>query len=149
MGTLKTLTSLNKEPAQGQQNFSTKRIGTGKTMTATDVTGFCASFSAWKSGSFLHIWGNFQTDLHRKPCREMIKSTGDYSINSSGEVSPKLQISVPCRGRACPEKFGTFKNCIVVASPKAKACFWTIFPCQPCYPPPKKHILFVLFSRRL
>ena len=33
------------------------QIGTEKTMTATDVTEFCAFFSARKSGNFLHILG--------------------------------------------------------------------------------------------
>ena len=42
-------------------------IGTEKTMTAKDVTGFYAVFSARKSGNFLHILGHFFTELYRKP----------------------------------------------------------------------------------
>ena len=30
-------------------------------------------------------------------------STGENSEKSSGDSAPKLQISVPCRGRTCPE----------------------------------------------
>ena len=32
------------------------------------------------------------------------KSTGENSKQCSGEGAPKLQISVPCRSRTCPEK---------------------------------------------
>ena len=32
-----------------------------KKKTARDVTGFCAFFSAWKLGNFLHILGRFLT----------------------------------------------------------------------------------------
>ena len=80
------------------------KIGTEKTMTARDMTGFCASFSARKSGHFLHIWGEFLTEVHSAPgkkgtnihCREFKKSNGDGA--------PKLQISLPCRGQTCPDK---------------------------------------------
>ena len=42
--------------------------GPKRTMTARDVTGFYALFSAWKSGHFLHILGDrFLTNSHRKP----------------------------------------------------------------------------------
>ena len=36
-------------------------------MTARNVTGFYAVFSAQKTGNFLHIWGAFLPKLHSKP----------------------------------------------------------------------------------
>ena len=48
-------TKIPKRDAKLQQQWS----GPKKTMTARDVTGFCAFFSAWKSGNFLHIFGRF------------------------------------------------------------------------------------------
>ena len=38
-----------------------------KTMTARDVTEFCALFSARKSGCFLHILGRFPYEIRQKP----------------------------------------------------------------------------------
>ena len=38
-------------------NPARRTIGTEKTMTARDVTGLYAFFSAWKSSNFLHILG--------------------------------------------------------------------------------------------
>ena len=64
-----------------------------RTMTATDVTGFCAFVLRPEIGQFSpHFWGDFLSKLHRNP----------------GESAPKLQISVPCRGRMCPETFSQF-----------------------------------------
>ena len=46
---------------------------------------------------FSTFWGHFLTKLHRKP-GEKEKIHWRKSTKSSGEASPKLQISVPCRG---------------------------------------------------
>ena len=68
--------------------------GPKKTITARDVTGFYAFFSAWKSGNFLRVLGPFSLiDYTEKGKR----STGEDSKKSSGDGAPKLQISVPCR----------------------------------------------------
>ena len=78
-------------------------------MIATTVTGFCTFSSAWKSGNFLHILGPFHykyTKLHSKPGEKGKQSNGENSKKSSAETSPKLQISVPCRGRTCPDNRG-------------------------------------------
>ena len=75
-----------------------------KTMTARDVTGFCAFFSARKSGKFSpHFgsisWSNYTVNLEKKEI-----STGENIFKNPVETAPpKLQISVPCRGRTGPE----------------------------------------------
>ena len=43
------------------------------------------------------LWGSKQT------WREGKKSTGEDQKKSSGDGTLKLQISVPCRGQACPD----------------------------------------------
>ena len=55
--TIKATTS--REELQGTNGFNSVRakIKTHKTMTAKDVTGLYAFFSARKSGNFLHILG--------------------------------------------------------------------------------------------
>ena len=63
-------------------------------MTARDVTGFYAFFSARKSCNCLHILGRFSlldctVDLEKKEIH--------------WRNFKKIQISVPCRGRTCPE----------------------------------------------
>ena len=74
-----------------------------KPMTTTDVIGFYAFFlSARKSGNFLHILGansllSYTVNLEKKEKIHWRKFK-----KSSGDIAPKLQISVPCRGRTCP-----------------------------------------------
>ena len=48
---------------------------------------------------FSIFWGDSLTKLHSKPGETEKKSTRDHSKKSSGDGAPKLQISVPCRGR--------------------------------------------------
>ena len=51
-------------------------------MTARDVTGFYANFSARESGNFLHILGGvFFTELHIKPGEKGQTCTGENSKN--------------------------------------------------------------------
>ena len=69
-------------------------------MTATDVTGFDAIFSAGFFATFSRFCGARLTKLHI--------NTGEAAKKiqwraSSGDSAPKLQISVPCRGRTCLE----------------------------------------------
>ena len=83
-------------------------------MTARDVTGFCffspprnrATFSShFRAISLLHYTKN----LEKKE-----KIPGENSPQkSNGDGAPKLQISVPCRGRARPEKC----VCVIVLNP--------------------------------
>ena len=80
-----------------------------KNHDSRDVTGFYAYFSARKSGNFLHILGRFPYQITQKTWRKGKKSTGENSKKSSGGGAPKLQISVPCRGRTFPESF-SLKN---------------------------------------
>ena len=69
-------------------------------MTATDVTGFDAIFSTGFFATFSRFWGARLTKLHRRTWRKKQKIQWRAS---SGDGAPKLQISVPCRGRTCPE----------------------------------------------
>ena len=75
----------------GVQSSRGVKVETEKTMTATDVTGFYAFFSAFfsaqKSGKFLHIWGDFLTKLLRNlekrektHRRKLQKSSGDGAL---------------------------------------------------------------------
>ena len=57
--------------------FTDTKIGNEKNMTATDVTGFCAFSSIWKSGNFLHILGRFPTNVHITPGEKGKQSTGE------------------------------------------------------------------------
>ena len=77
--------------------------GPKKTVTATDVTGFYAFFSARKWGNFLHVFGPFPCWITQQTWRKGKTSSGESSKKSSGDGAPTLQISVPCRGRTCPE----------------------------------------------
>ena len=72
-----------------------------KTMTATDVTGFYVFFSAWGIGPFSPHFGAISSLNYTENLEKTEKSTGENSRKSSGEVSPKLHFSVPCRGRMC------------------------------------------------
>ena len=79
----------------------TRLFQTEKTMTATDVTGFDAIFSTGFFATFSRFWGARLTKLHREPGE---KAKIQWRA-SSGDGAPKLQISVPCRGRTCPDCF--------------------------------------------
>ena len=76
-------------------------------MTATDVTGFDAIFSTGFFATFSRFWGARLTKLHI--------NTGEKARKiqwraSSGDGAPKLQISVPCRGRTCPDVLNRSDN---------------------------------------
>ena len=64
--------------------------------SAITIARFCPS-------KFSTFWGDFLTKLHSKHGEKGIKSTGENSKKSSADGTPKLQISVPCRGRTCPD----------------------------------------------
>ena len=72
-------------------------------MTARDVTGFYAFFFARKSGNFSTFWGDFLTQSHSKPGEKGKKIHWRKFKKSGGDNAPKLQISVPCRGRTRPD----------------------------------------------
>ena len=81
-------------------------------MTARDVIGFFEFFSVRKSGTFLHIpFGAISFRNHTQTWRRRNKKHLEKRENiywrkfkqSSGETSPKLQISVACHDRTCPE----------------------------------------------
>ena len=52
---------------------------------------------------FSTFGGDVLTNLHSKPGEKGKHSTGEHNKKSSGDGAPKLQISVPCRGRTCAE----------------------------------------------
>ena len=65
---------------------------------------------------------DFLPKLHSKPGEKGKTSTGKRSKKSSGENAPKLQISVPCRGRTCPDHsrlFPDFFQAFGIAGPEA------------------------------
>ena len=72
-----------------------------KTMTAREVTGLYAFFSSRKSGNFLYILGRFPYSTTQKNLEKKEKIHWRKFNKCSG--GPKLQISVPCRGRTCPD----------------------------------------------
>ena len=53
---------------------------------------------------FSTCWGEIATKLQRKPGETGRKSPLEKIQKSSGDGAPKLQISLPCRGRARPEQ---------------------------------------------
>ena len=67
--------------------FPVLNSGPKKTMTATDVTGFYALFSARKSGNFLYILGLF-LKLHSKP-REKGKNPLEKIQKNPVETAPR------------------------------------------------------------
>ena len=70
-------------------------------MTATDVTGFDAIFS---TGFFATFSPDFRgLVLLNCTYKYWRKKQKIQWRASSGDGAPKLQISVPCRGRTCPE----------------------------------------------
>ena len=89
------------------------KIRAEKTMTATDVTGFDAIFSTGFFATFSRFSGALLTKMH-------INLEKEQKIQwraSSGDGAPKLQISVPCRGRTGPDKRMCFP-----AAPVGFAC---------------------------
>ena len=77
-------------------------------MTATDVTGFDAIFS---TGFFATFSPDFRGLVLLNYTENMEKKQNIQWRASSGDGAPKLQISVPCRGRTCPEKGTKNFNC--------------------------------------
>ena len=90
------------------------KIRTEKTMTATDATGFDAIFSTGFFAPFSRFWGARLTKLHINTGEKAKKSSGEPPVETG---APKLQISVPCRGRTCPEK-----KSHMFSSPLVHAC---------------------------
>ena len=68
-------------------------------MTATDVTGFDAIFST----GFSLLSPDFRGLVLLNYTENLEKKQKIQWRASSGDGTPKLQISVPCRGRTCPE----------------------------------------------
>ena len=87
-------------------------------MTATDVTGFDAIFSTGFFATFSRFEGAHLTKLHREPGE---KAKIQWRA-SSGDGAPKLQISVPCCGRTCPDY-----GCPVILS-DTRAGVWSKVP---------------------
>ena len=71
-------------------------IETEETMTARDMTGYCAVFSTRKSGNFVHFVG------HNKPGEGKRKNPLEI-VQKTRDGAPKLQISIPCRRRTPPD----------------------------------------------
>ena len=67
--------------------------------------------------------GRFLYEIARKTWRGREKSTRENSKESSGDGSPKLQISVPCRGRTRPE------NTWTTFSRDCQEIFWWFCSC--------------------
>ena len=74
-------------------------------MTATDMTAFYA-FSLPRNGQFSPRSGAISFRItHLKPGETGKNPPEKIQKKSSGDSAPKLQISVPCRGRTCPDCF--------------------------------------------
>ena len=73
--------------------------GQEKNMTATDVTGF----DAISSTGFFATSPDFRGLVLLNCTQTLEKKQKIQWRASSGDGVPKLQISVPCRGRTCPE----------------------------------------------
>ena len=65
------------------------------------MTGFDANFSTGFFATFSRFCGARLTKLHINT-GEKAKNPVE-SVLLSGDGAPKLQISVPCRGRTCPD----------------------------------------------
>ena len=78
--------------------------GQKKTMTATDVTEFDANFSTGFSLLSPDFRGSSCQIAHKMLEK---KQKNPVESASSGDGAPKLQISVPCRGRTCPDSKNT------------------------------------------
>ena len=71
-----------------------------KTMTARDVTG-SSFFSDRKSGNVVHVLGRFPHLITQKTWKKKGKDALEKIGKMQWDGAPKLQISVPCRGRTC------------------------------------------------
>ena len=71
-------------------------------MRARDVTGLYAFFSARHWAIFSTFWVVFLL-AHTENPGEIGNTPLEKIQKSSGEGTPKLQISVPSRGRTCPD----------------------------------------------
>ena len=101
-----------KNQQKGSQSLPILRAE--KTMTATDVTGFDAIFSTGFFATFSRLQGARLTKLHINT-REKAKNAVE-SLSSRETAPPKLQISVPCRGRTCRYRFSVAR--------KDRKAFW-------------------------
>ena len=79
-----------------------QQIRAEKTMPATDVTGFDVIFSTGFFASFSRFRGLVLLNCTYK--LEKKQKIQWRARPSNGDGAPKLQISVPCRGRTCPEQ---------------------------------------------
>ena len=80
--------------------------GVDRGMTATDVTGF----DVISPLDFSLLSPDFRGLVLLDYTENLEKKRKIQWRASSGDGAPKLQISVPCRGRTCPEwKLGTEK----------------------------------------
>ena len=71
---------------------------------AGEPTKQAAAFvSAQNFRQFLQLVGPFLAELHRNLEKEEKEKTGENLKKSNGEGGPKLQISIPCHGRTCPD----------------------------------------------
>ena len=61
-------------------------------------------FSAQNTRNFLHLLGRFPYQNCTENLEKKDKNPLERTQTSSGETSAILQISVPCRGRTCPER---------------------------------------------
>ena len=74
-------------------------------MTTRDVTGFCACSSPGNRAIFSIFCGYFLTKKNAENLEKKEKNPLEKTQKkTSGDGAPKLQLSVPCRGRTCPEK---------------------------------------------
>ena len=106
-----------------------------KTMTARDVTGFYAFFLRTGIGLFLHIWGDFLTELHRKPGKEGKIVTGEIQKKSivvlegvlmtTNSPTPWIQAQPTFKGFGAVTKPGSEQG-----PPLATfiSCYWTPAP---------------------
>ena len=72
-------------------------------MTATDVTGFYAFFLQPEIGQFSPRYWAISLPNHTVNLEKREKNPLEEISKSSGDGAPKLQISVPCRGRTRPD----------------------------------------------
>ena len=103
----KLVSKLWKLVSERKYALTPRKSGPKKPVTARDVTGFYALFSARKSGDFLHVLGCFSYQIAHKILEKQGKIHWRKFKKSSGDGAPKLQISVPYRGQTCPEKICT------------------------------------------
>ena len=91
-----------------RKSMSTEcHVGTDKSMTARNVTGFYAFLLRPEIGQFSPHLGpisllNYTVNLKKREKIHWRK----LKKKSSGDGAPKLQIFVPCRGRTRPDHVG-------------------------------------------